>query len=298
MQPLSTMRGFRIHIDAGLDLDGGERRTRPAALVAALLLSGLMAVASLGGICFAPTYSRESANWAAQAIGQDWFDLVFAVPWLVVTAVLSLRGSRRALLLLCGGVAYTLYEFVIYAFALRFNALFLIYCAALGLSFFSLWAIAELIRGDPRKMRPPPAWVSNAAAYFLIASGLLFYFAWLGEIVPALLHGAEPQSVRDAGVATNPVHVMDLSIVLPIHIAAGVLLLRRRDVALLLAPVVLAFDVIMAASIAAMMLVMSMRGVAANRGVVLAMACVAAMSTVLLERMLRAPRTARGARAG
>ena len=83
-----------------------------------------MAAASLAGICVRSTYARETAGWAAQGIGQDWFDLMFAVPWFAVTAALSLRGSERALLLLAGGVAYAFYELVIYAFAIHFNAMF------------------------------------------------------------------------------------------------------------------------------------------------------------------------------
>ena len=40
--------------------------------------------------------------------------------------------------MLGGAYAFTAYTFAIYAFAVRFNALFLVYCAALGVSVFAL----------------------------------------------------------------------------------------------------------------------------------------------------------------
>jgi hypothetical protein len=55
----------------------------------------------------------------------------------------------------------------------------------------------------------------------------------------------------------------------------------------LLAPVVLAFGVLMALSIAGMMFVMRLRGVDANIGVASGMSCIALMSAVVLAGLLR-----------
>src|SRR5262252_1287924 len=105
--------------------------SRVLPIVAAYPLAALVVLASIGGLLVDDVYARESANWAAQGVGQDWVDLVVAVPWLVLSGIFAQRGSRAALLLLAGGLVYTLYEFVIYALALHFNALFLVYCAVL-----------------------------------------------------------------------------------------------------------------------------------------------------------------------
>ena len=43
------------------------------------------------------------------------------------------------------------------------------------------------------------------------------------------------------GLFTNPVHVLDLSILLPALALSGVLLLRRRAAGFLLAPLLLGF---------------------------------------------------------
>jgi hypothetical protein len=239
---------------------GPRQTTASPAIAAAFPVAVLVTLTSLGGILFRNSYARETPNWAAQAVGQDWVDLVLAAPWLIVSGVVALRGSRRALFTLAGGFAYTVYELVIYAFDIHFNSLFLVYCAALGLSSFALAGIAvRLVREDVTSwyLQPIP---TRAVGIFLTAVGALFAAAWLGDIVPAIARGTAPQAIADAGLVTNPVHVLDLSVVLPIHVIAGISLVRRRPAGHALGPIVLAFDVLMAASIAGMMLVMRQRG--------------------------------------
>ena len=64
------------------------RALQPAKLGAelALVLATALAAISACGIALPSTYARETAAWAAQAVGQDWFDLLIAVPWLVLVA--------------------------------------------------------------------------------------------------------------------------------------------------------------------------------------------------------------------
>jgi hypothetical protein len=260
----------------------------PFSVVAATFpLALLVAIASVGGILIPAGYARETANWTAQAVGQDWVDLVFAVPWLIVTGIGAMRGSRRALLLLAGGFAYTAYEFVIYAVAIHFNALFLVYCAALGLSVLALTrTLATVLKHDPSSWyggRVP----TRIAGGFLIAVGTLFGLLWLSEIVPALARGAVPSSIAETGLFTNPVHVIDLSVVLPAHIICGIWLLRRRPPAYAIAPIILSFGVLMALSIAGMMVVMRIRHAEANLVVAGAMAVVAIASAAILVAFLR-----------
>ena len=272
---------------------GLERAAGRFAISAAFPLALLLAVASLVGILSPATYARETENWAAQAVGQDWVDLLFGVPWLVMSAWASLRGSRRARILLAGGLAYTAYELVIYAFAVHFNALFLVYCASLGLSLLSLLGVvAGLAREDA------PRWFEDTVpirtpGIFLVTIGVAFALLWLAEILPALARGSIPPSVAEAGLLTNPVHVIDLSTVLPAHVAAGVLLLRRHRAGYVAAPVVLAFGVLMALSIAGMMIVMQMRGLEQTVAVAAGMAALSAATATVLALMLRRLRDVR-----
>ncbi|HVW24496.1 MAG TPA: hypothetical protein VHC69_03970 [Polyangiaceae bacterium] len=284
------MRTARIHLDASLDLGSGAKRSSLAPAPAAFPLAVLVAAASLAGIYSPATYARETAAWAAQGIAQDWFDLLFTVPWLLITGALALRGSARAAILLAGGASYVLYEFVIYAFAVHFNAVFLVYCATLGLSFFS--TIAAI--GFASRLPPPVPWSNRRRGLvggFLVLLGAMFAATWLAEILPALAKGTTPSSIIQAGLMTNPVHVMDLSIVLPIHFAVGIAVLYHRRRGVTLAPIVLAFDLVMTASIAAMMLLMRARGSETSAALTVAMGALSVASAALLGQVMprRAP---------
>jgi hypothetical protein len=115
--------------------------------LAAFVLAAVFAATSLGGILLTSTYSRETASWRARGIGQDWFDLLVLIPVLVASGARARGGSRAARMVLGGALVYSAYSFVLYAFDVHFNALFLVYCAGLGLSFFSL---AALLAGSLR----------------------------------------------------------------------------------------------------------------------------------------------------
>lgn len=271
---------------------GIERTPARLAVAAAFPLALLLAIASLVGIVHPTTYVRETENWAAQAVGQDWVDLLFGVPWLAISAWASLRGSRRARILLAGGLLYTVYELVIYAFAVHFNALFLVYCASLGLSLFALLGVGgSLAQEDVRSWFEDTVPV-RTPGIFLVTIGVGFALLWLAEIVPALVQGSVPRSVAEAGLLTNPVHVIDLSTVLPAHVAAGVLLLRRHRAGYAAVPVVLAFGVLMALSIAGMMVVMQMRGLEQTFAVAAGMMVLSTLTATTLVLMLRKLRTA------
>src|SRR5687767_13917567 len=101
-----------------------------------LLLAVLVAAASGAGILLEGTYAKESASWAAQGVGQDIVTLTLAVPLLIVSAIEASRGSKRALLVWTGVLVYLVYSYTLYAFFIHFNALFVVYTAALGLSFY------------------------------------------------------------------------------------------------------------------------------------------------------------------
>src|SRR4051812_30644843 len=90
------------------------------AIAAAWPLALLLAALSIGGLV-SPAYARETPVWTEQAIGQDWFDLLIAAPWLALCALGARAGSRRWRLLLAGAYAYVAYEAFIYAVAVHWN---------------------------------------------------------------------------------------------------------------------------------------------------------------------------------
>ncbi|KAB2902216.1 MAG: hypothetical protein F9K40_07820 [Kofleriaceae bacterium] len=255
------------------------------AYAAAIPVAVSLALVSLGGLLLPDAYAREQPAWTAQAVGQDWFDLVVAAPWIAWCGLRARSGSGRWRILLAGGYAYAVYEMLIYAFAVHFNALFLLYCATLGLAGYALAAIAidlsaHTITVERRRARQ--------AGAFLVLVGVAFGAMWLAEDLPAALRGEPAASLAETGLLTNPVHVIDYAFVLPAHVIAGVLLWRQRRAGALFGAVVLAFGVLMAASIGGMMLVIRLSGDPAPVAVIAAMFAVAAATATLLVR-LRVP---------
>lgn len=260
---------------------------RPFAIHASLAAAVLFCVMSVAGLQVPTLYARETDSWTVQAIAQDWFDLTVAVPCLVVGAIAAARGSLSGVLVLGGSLLYAVYTLLIYAFAIHLNAIFLVYCATLGLALFALIAVARSTAPERVQAAFGPRAPRRVVGGFLVVVGIAFGAVWLSELVPAVLSGQAPPSLVAAGMATNPVHVIDLSFVLPLHVVAGVALWRGRALGFLLAPVLLAFGALMTATIAFLAVLMERRGVAdGGYPVAVAMAGVAALSLVLLVWML------------
>lgn len=257
------------------------------ASVLAFPLAALFAGASLGNILLPDAYARETPLWAAQGIGQDWVDLVVVVPVLTVSAAFALRGSRPSALLLGGALAYTAYSLVLYAFAIHFNSLFLVYSLALGLSFYAIVSIvAAMSREDVQwwfSARAP----ARMAGGFAALIGVAFYALWLSELIPALAARATPQSALDAGLITNPVQVLDVGIVLPAFIVGGVALFRRRPLGYWLVPVMLTFGALMDLALIGMVVSMAARKVLDAGPPLPVFAVMAAATVVVLWGLLR-----------
>lgn len=115
----------------------------------------------------------------------------------------------------------------------------------LGLCFYGLLYFLYKRLGDV-EIRPfRKTGLTTVIAVLFIATGAVFYVLWLVDIIPAIRAGDVPPSVRSVGLATNPVHVIDLSVILPLFIITAVLLLRNKRLGHILAPCLLVFSALM-----------------------------------------------------
>ena len=231
--------------------------TPRSVLVWSALISVLVVVASVAGLIDPQVYELETENWATQAKGQDLGNLL-AVVVLVVAALRYHQGSRRAGLVWLGALLYLIYAFIVYAVAVHLNYLFLVYVAVLGLSAWAVIFNVNDVRGSG--IRYPQGRSRTVAASVIIATGVMFAGLWLSELVPALLTGEVPTSLTDAGLWVNPIHVIDLSMVLPGFIVSGVAALQGRDHGLFWLAPWLVFSVLMGSSIIAAMVLMMLAG--------------------------------------
>lgn len=250
-----------------------------------LPLAVLIIIASWIGLFTENFYFKETPNWISQAIGQDAIDLFLVTPLLLITTLLA--GKNEKAFLLWGGVnLYLVYTFTIYCFDVRFNSLFLVYCFTLGLSFYSflyfLFCLKTLHVNDTDKNNP----VKIIAVYFLLIS-CLFYLLWLSEIIPAIIKHTNPEGLNDTGLPTNPVHVIDLAVILPGFFIVAIMLFRKNPRGLLLVPPVLLFFILMDITIGGLVVVMDLKGLETNYLITIVMSVLALLSTLLLVWYLK-----------
>ncbi|MGH8945005.1 MAG: hypothetical protein ACRDVL_02515 [Acidimicrobiia bacterium] len=247
----------------------------------------LAIAASAAGILLESVYTKETDNWAGQAVGQDVANLI-AYPALLLLALAAGRGSLRAYLAWTGVLAYSVYAYAIYAFSVHFGPLFLVYVAVFGLSIYAL--VGGLASIDPERVKE--SFTSRTplrtASTVLIAIGAVFYLLWLSEVIPATLGNATPQSLVEAGLPTNPVHVLDMAVLLPATMLAGVLLTKRREWGYCLAPLLLGSLALLGLGIVAAMAVLAIRREAASWGVAIAVGAITGIEVLVLARFLRA----------
>jgi hypothetical protein len=209
----------------------------PLPLSFSLVLGGIVAAAGLFGLLVGGAYRISPGvrpDLAETLRGQDIVNLL-TVPVLIWCAVKARAGSFRAHVLWLAVCLYLAYTYLMYVVA-PFNDIFLLYVAGIGLAGFGLLnglvriragAVAGAFEAVPRR---PIAW-------FLIVAGSLFALVWLAQVVAAI-PGGVPEGLFTYDIP-NMVHVLDLSLALPLVIGSGVLLLRRHPMAPVLAALML-----------------------------------------------------------
>jgi hypothetical protein len=204
-------------------------------------------------------YYWDTLSAAAQMQTYDLITFVVGVPLLALGAWLAFRGSLRGQLLLTGTLGFFLYTYLSMCMLAAYNGLFLVYVTLFGLSLyaFALSLMAVDVAALPAHFaaRFPRGWV--AGLLFLVGGFLLA--AWLGRLVPELLHPQTPAALENA--TTRVIQAMDLSLVAPLAIVAGVLLLRRQPWGYLLASVAVLKGLTLALAVSAMAINMTLAGV-------------------------------------
>lgn len=244
-------------------------------------IAALMTVSSLLGLVDPDVYAAETDNWTLQARGQDVGNLLAAII-LIGACWAARRGAPAAGAVWLGTLFYVIYAFSVYALAVHFNRLFPVYVAVLGLSIYAVLRNAEEIRAST-----PVRAGTRLAAYTLIGTGTVFALLWLSEIIPAVVTGDPPSSLADTGLPVNPIHVIDLSVVLPGFVLTGLSLLRGRPVGRFLAGPWLVFSVLMGTSIVAAVLLMAADGESGTVPPLVGVSLLVLLSLVAAWRHLR-----------
>ncbi|MCS6846837.1 MAG: hypothetical protein RMN52_03885 [Anaerolineae bacterium] len=207
--------------------NNGHRDLTPAYWLSGLLVVVTFVHSAIGALF--PGIFRDPAMTAGNAQGTAIVSLTIAIPVLVISMIRAAQGSYRAQIIWLGALGYILYNAAIFAFAVAFNPLFLLYVASLSLS---LWAIvALLIHMDVGEIRA--RFASNLpvrffAIYVLVASAL-FFFTWMRQIIPAMFVPTKPAFLHGTDLLTSPTHVLDLGFALPLSVLGAVWLWQRKS---------------------------------------------------------------------
>lgn len=204
-------------------------------------------------------YKHMSAEVAPQGIAQDFITLLVAIPLLIFSLVLARKGSLRGLYLLAGTLAYFLVTYLFYTVMGMYNAFYLVYVTLLGSSFYAFIITLQLFDKKVltrQSMRNVPV---KTAGSFLVFISIVIAILWLSIVVPPLLDGTIiPAQVEH--YTTLVVQGLDLGLLLPAAFLSGVLIIKRKPMGFLLAPVYLGFLSILMTALTAKVIAMFAAG--------------------------------------
>jgi hypothetical protein len=123
-------------------------RISKTALWLSILSALLVLIASSAGLFLTSIYARETMSWTVQAYGQDIANIAAAATLFIAVFFVN-KESVKAFLVWIGVLIALIYPYIIYAFDIHFNSLFLVYVAIVGLSFYTL--LGSMIRVSAKR---------------------------------------------------------------------------------------------------------------------------------------------------
>ena len=180
----------------------------------------------------------------------DLITLFLAIPALVVSFVLYRRGSLRGGLVLTGALSYFLYTYISLGFGATYNNLFLVYVLIFSASLFGLILALTSFDAESLPAHFTETLPRRGIGIFLVVSGIILSLIWIVlSIAPALLQSKAPPEAYF--YTTFMTGIVDIGIVAPALLVAGVLILRRAPIGYLLASTMLVFTCILGPSLMA-----------------------------------------------
>jgi hypothetical protein len=211
-------------------------------------------------------YYYDTVSSAAQQKGNDIVTLFVALPMLVVSTWLAFRGSLRGRLLLTGTTGFFLYTYLSMSMLTAFNALFLVYVALFALSLYAF--ILCMMSFDLTTLpghfssQLPRGWI--AALLFLI--GVFLSISWLERVLSPVIKNTPPLLDNST---TMVIQAMDLSLVVPLAVLSGILLLRRSAWGYLLTSVFILKAITLGLAVSAMVVNMILAGTPDSLGIMI-----------------------------
>lgn len=225
-------------------------------LAGVLLLNSLLGPLVLGVVSYPVTDSIDN-----QLIGLELVTVLLVVPWAAGTGVAALRGHPTAPVLGLAPAAYAAYMFVQYVLGPEYTHYSVTVIAHLGISVLA----AGLAISSWSLSRISPLPVMHArhrtrSGVVLLALAAFVLLRYTGAILGAFTSEPIGGEFADERTFFWSIFLLDLGIVVPCTIAAGVALIRGADVGQRALYAVVGWFALVPPSVAAMALVMWLRG--------------------------------------
>jgi hypothetical protein len=196
-------------------------------------------------------YAFNAERVVAEGIGWDVFTLFVVVPGLVAAAWLVGRGSLRGRLFALGLLAYTFYQYLMYAMTWALGPLFplwiVLYAARLA---GIVWTVSAVSVPD-LATRVKPRFPARGMAIFSGLMALALVAMWSQRIAAGL--AGDYETAMLLGQTTMVVQALDLGLIVPLCVFTAFAAWARRPIGYLLASVVAIKGVTMSGAIVAML---------------------------------------------
>lgn len=230
-------------------------------------------------------YYYDTVSSAAQMQGNDLIALILGLPLLVISTIMAFQGSLRGRLLLTGTMGFFLYTYLSMSMLTAYNMLFLVYVALFTMSLYAfiLCMLSFDLEDLPRHFTTslPRGWIAGV----LFAVGGFLILAWIGRVIPELLNPETPAALENT--TTRVIQALDLSLIVPLAILAGILLLKRSAWGYLLASVAILKGLTMALAVSAMAINMALRGVPDSTAIMVPFLVLTALNMIVALLLLR-----------
>ena len=179
-------------------------------------------------------YEHDTTFSAGASQGADLVAFI-ALPLLLISFMLYRRGSLRGGFLMASALAYYLYYGASLGLVVAYNNLFLVYLALFSASFFAFVLAFTAFDLPSLSARFSERLPRRGMAIFMFVVGIGVAFIWLSDVFSAFSTNGVPEALG-ANISLIT-YMLDVGIIVPACIVAGIQLLRRAPLGYLMAGV-------------------------------------------------------------
>ena len=179
-------------------------------------------------------YKHDTIFSTGASQGADLVAFI-ALPLLLISFMLYRRGSLRGGFLMASALAYYLYYGASLGLVVAYNNLFLVYLALFSASFFAFVLAFTAFDLPSLSARFSERLPRRGMAIFMFVVGIGVAFIWLSDVFSALSTNGVPEALG-ANISLIT-YTLDVGIIVPACIVAGIQLLRRAPLGYLMAGV-------------------------------------------------------------